>query len=467
MSAAPPQRAWSLTRRLVGRILVAATLVWCLVLVAGLAVVEQEMREVAEEALLAQAQFLAGLLERSAPGATAATPETESGTVRLRLRRPRDPAGDPARDPAGDASGAPASDLPGDAPWPALAADGVRVIDGWSVARATSGDLIVELGRPVALRRGEFWEAARVWLAMTLPLLAVLLLAIPLTLRRALAPVAAFAAEMDRRAAADLSPTEATELPEELRPIARALDRYLARIEALLAAERDFSANAAHELRTPLAVAAAQAQIIAEGRGGPEAARAVMASVATVTALVERLLELARAEAAIGRAGERSDLLRVLRLLIADLPRDAVRLDDGDLERLDVAADPDSVALVLGNLLRNAWQHRTGSARVPARVTVRLRPGPEPTVEIVNPVAPGAAFREGRFAKAAGSTGSGLGLAIARAAADRLGWRLDLAIRDGMAVARVRVPAPDAAADAAPDAAPARAPQRSLGPRPG
>jgi two-component system OmpR family sensor kinase len=412
-------RAWSLRRRLAGRILAATTIVWCLVLAAGLAVMKHEMREAAHEALQAQAQFVASLLERAGPSADSDPADSDaagplkSETVRMRAQFPGGPAGE--------------------APWPALSADGVREVAGWLVARTTTpAGLAVELGRPLTLRSQEFWEAARVWLAMTVPLLAVLLLVVVRTLSGALAPVATFVAELDQRRASDLSSMQAEGLPEELRPIPRALDRYLVRIEGLLAAERDFSANAAHELRTPLAVAAAQAQIIAEGRGGPRAARAVVAAVAKVTALVERLLELARAEAGIGREGDRCDLLRVLRLLIADLPGCAILLDDGDLEVIEVAADPDAVALVLGNLLRNACEHGMG----PVRVTV----GPAPSVEIANPVAPGSAFREGRFARGAGSRGSGLGLGIARTTVDRLGWELDLVIRDGAAIARVNFP---------------------------
>ncbi|MFT3972413.1 MAG: HAMP domain-containing sensor histidine kinase [Amaricoccus sp.] len=401
-----PERTWSLRGRLTRRLFVATGLVWCLGLGAGLAVMAHEMREIADKALAVEARVVAESLERAGPAAGAAT----TGAVQVRVVRPGGVA---------DA-----------APWPPLDADGSREVAGWSVARVTTpGGLTVEIGQEVALRRREFWEAARVWLLVTVPLLGVLLLALRRALGAGLAPVAAFAAEMDRRRASDLSPLPHSGLPAELAPIARALDRYLARIEALLVAERDFSASAAHELRTPLAIAAAQAQLLADGRGGPTAARAVVAAVGRVTSLVQRLLDLARAEAAVGREDDRCDLLQVLRLLVADAPEGAIRVDDGDRETIEVAADADSVALVLGNLLRNACEHGTG----PVRVTL----GPGPALAIVNPVAPGAAFREGRFAKAPGSAGSGLGLAIARAAADRLGWRIGLEIQDGVARARV------------------------------
>lgn len=160
----------------------------------------------------------------------------------------------------------------------------------------------------------------------------------------------------------------------------------------------------------------------------------MVASVGRLAATVERLLDLARAEAGTVRPGETCDVVRVLRLLVAEAPAEQVLLDDGDVEEMAVTADTDSVALLLGNLLRNAREHGTG----PVRVTL----GPGATVAIANPVAPGAAFLVGRFATGAGSRGSGLGLAIARATANRFGWCLSLAIADGGATARVAFDAP-------------------------
>ena len=194
-------------------------------------------------------------------------------------------------------------------------------------------------------------------------------------------------------------------------------------------------------MRTPLAAASAQAGLIVEGRAGPEAPAAVVASVARLTATVERLLDLAWAETLIGQGDARCDLVRVLRLLIAEARPALIHFDDGDLETCAVAADADAVALVLGNLLRNAVQHGAGEARV------ILRPGP--VVEISNAAPPGARFEEGRFAHGAGSTGTGLGLSLARAVAERYAWRLDLAMREGRAVARVDfTPEPRAAGTA-------------------
>ncbi|MBP7586445.1 MAG: HAMP domain-containing histidine kinase [Thermoanaerobaculia bacterium] len=403
---------WSLRGRLARRTLVATGLVWCLVLVAGLGVMGHEMGELADDGLSQQADTIARLVEQ-----TGKVPEAASQPgAAVRIVVP--------------GHAAPTS------PWPPLTTDGVHSAGLWTVARvSTPGGITVEVGEDGSKRQEDFGEAARVWLLLSAPLLGLMLVVVLATVRSALVPVATFAAAMERRRAADLSPTSEAGLPRELLPIPRALNSYLARIEALLAAERDFSANAAHELRTPLAVASAQAQLIAQGRAGPKAAEAVVAALSRLSRTVERLLDLARAET--GRTAERADVVRVVSLLVSDHPAGRIRLDDGDIETMEVAADADSLALLIGNLLRNAVEHGTGPVDIVLRSPLGL--------EIRNPVPPGAAFLEDRLAAGPHSAGSGLGLAIARAVADRFGWTLDLAVREETAVARLclRDVAPD------------------------
>jgi two-component system OmpR family sensor kinase len=400
---------WSLGGRLARRVLLATSLLWCLSLAIGFGVMWHEMGEYADDAVDLRARTILVGLERGLE-LDLSVSEADGDELVTRLYRPGVP--------------------PTAAPWPPLAADSEAQIHGWAVSRrSTPGGYAVEVGQPATARVEEFIEAARIWLVLTVPLLALLLPVIVGTVRRALTPVVDLAREMDGRRASDLSPMPVAGLPAELLPIPRALNLYLARIEALLRSERAFSANVAHELRTPLASASAQARLIIEGRAGPEAPAAVLGAIARLTATVERLLDLAWAETLIGQGDARSDLVRVSRLLIAERRPARIHFDDGDLETCEVAADADAVALVLGNLLRNAVEHGAGDVRV------ILRPGPK--VEISNAAPVGARFEETRFALGAGSTGSGLGLSLARAVAERYAWRLDLAMRDGRAVAVV------------------------------
>ncbi len=105
-------------------------------------------------------------------------------------------------------------------------------------------------------------------MGLGLPLLIVLpvaLAAIILAVRFSLDPLRRFRARLEARGARDLSEVPASDLPTEIGPLAATLNGLLARLREAFEAERSFAANAAHELRTPLAGAIAQAQRLQVG----------------------------------------------------------------------------------------------------------------------------------------------------------------------------------------------------------
>jgi two-component system OmpR family sensor kinase len=272
-------------------------------------------------------------------------------------------------------------------------------------------------------------EAASAFLMLVLPLVALLLWGLRRITAEAAAPISALASAVAARRPDDLSPVAADGLPRELLPLAQAFDGYLTRIEALRRAERDFVANAAHELRTPLAAIRGRLQLSAD----PDAAAAVP-MIDALTRRVERLLQLARLEAGVGLGSGPADALRVLRLLIDDLrptARQAIRFDDSDLETLTIAADPDALAILLRNILENAVEHGTGP------VLVRLTP--EGVLSVENPTQ-ATGLPAGRFDKSRDSAGQGLGLAIVADLARAMGAPLEQGIAEGRARVTLRLP---------------------------
>lgn len=265
-----------------------------------------------------------------------------------------------------------------------------------------------------------------------LGLVAGALLLVPLAVRHSLAPVRRLQAEIGRRGGANLAEIPSLGLPAELHPIRADVNLLLARLRQAMAAERQFTANAAHELRTPVAAAMAQAQLLSrrlpEGHEGRRQAEAIAEELRRLGRRVEKLLQLGRAEAGVAQRLAPVDLLVPLELLVeehAAAPGGArLRFEDGGLEALPVRADLDMLAIALRNLLENALLHGDPSAPVTVRVT------PDGAVSVVSggPALPPdrLAALGGRFVRHGEARGSGLGLAIVRAVAAQGGGALEL-----------------------------------------
>lgn len=291
------------------------------------------------------------------------------------------------------------------------------------------GSIRLTVAEPLAQRQqavGEILMRQILPLALMIPLtLAIVGLSVAL----GLSGLRRFRGRLAAREARDLSPVPVSDLPAELQTVGETLNDLLARLDAAFEAERSFAANAAHELRTPLAGAIAQIQRLKqETQEAPVIARAVAIeeTLKRLTRLSERLLQLARAEGGKLRVDQPGDLRPVARLLVDDLGRNAagrlvLSLPEGPvLSRLD----PDAFGIVLRNLIENALRHGTPGAPVQvilteaAELTV-ANPGPVVAPEVL-------ARLTDRFARASTGAGSGLGLAIVAAIAGRIGGRLVL-----------------------------------------
>ena len=296
---------------------------------------------------------------------------------------------------------------------------------------AVQGTIRITVAEPLAHRAS---VAREIQMGLGLPLLIVLpvaLLAIVLAVRASLAPLRSFRDRLSARGARDLSPVAGEDLPTEIAPLADTMNGLLGRLEAAFAAERSFAANAAHELRTPLAGAIAQAQRLqAETRDADAKARAgeIEATLKRLTRLSERLLQLARAEGGRLRRDIAADLRPVAQLIVDDLARG---VEPGRiLLTLPASAvmsdlDPDAFAIVLRNLIENALRH--GQAEAPVEVSLAN----DGTLIVANdgPVVPAEdlARLTHRFERARSDCeGSGLGLAIVATIAERSGSQLEL-----------------------------------------
>ena len=296
---------------------------------------------------------------------------------------------------------------------------------------AVQGTVRITVAEPLDHRAS---VARELQMGLGLPLLILLpvaLLTIVLAVRASLAPLRQFRDRLAARGARDLGPVAASGLPMEIAPVADAMNDLLARLSSAFEAERSFAANAAHELRTPLAGAIAQAQRLqAETRDSDAKARAagIEATLKRLTRLSERLMQLARAEGGRLRRDKAADLRPVVEVVAGDVSRTAgqgriaLSLPDGAVMS---DLDPDAFAILLRNLIENALRH--GAAEAPVDVTLTA----DGMLSVANdgPTVPAdrLASLTDRFERAGtGGDGSGLGLAIVAAIAERTGARLDL-----------------------------------------
>ena len=237
----------------------------------------------------------------------------------------------------------------------------------------------------------------------------------------------------DGRARPDFSPLDTGPLPSELRPLAGAFDRLLAQLDTATVGVRRFTADASHQMRTPLSVLKVQVALARRG-SGPERSVAldeIADAVVRLERLVTQLLALARAEeAGVSAPLEAVDLREVA---VAVITRQINRAIEAGID-LTIEGDPEVSHVVPGhrtlifeivsNLIDNGIRYN----RRGGTVSVRLRTTPSETTIAVVDDGPGIPIDQremafDRFVRlgAPGSPeGSGLGLAIVRSAATRL-----------------------------------------------
>jgi two-component system OmpR family sensor kinase len=309
----------------------------------------------------------------------------------------------------------------------------------------------VQVAQDLAVRKSMASNLALRTLGPIAVMMPILMLVVWWVVSGSLEPVARVRKQLASRQADDLSPVSDAGLPDEVRPLVQELNLLFGRVRTAFDTQQTFVADAAHELRTPLAALKLQVQSL-ERADCLDARRLAVsrlnAGIERATRLVEQLLVLARQEA--NAAPHQPVILADLaRRAVADLIGVAqARQIDLGLQRADagtVGGQPDALMILLRNLVDNAIKYTPGGGTVD--VSVLAEPGAlSVTVEDSGPGIP-LVERErvfDRFYRVPGSdaAGSGLGLAIIKAIAERHGATLALgeSQRLGGLAATVRFP---------------------------
>lgn len=287
----------------------------------------------------------------------------------------------------------------------------------------------VQVGQALAIREELTDDIARrigIPIAIALPLLALLIF---IGIGRSMRPLQRLAEAVVHRAPNNLEPIDSTNVPSEIRPLVNALNSLFERLGNAFEHDRRFTADAAHELRTPLAAMKTQAQVAKRSKDPAERDSAIgkmLEGVDRATRLVEQLLTLARVDPETGLAqGKPVDLLQLAENAIADHEQRArtkgITLQLKADKTHSVTGHQDSLSILLRNLLDNAIRYTPEGGNV--RISLAGENGS--ITMCIADSGPGVPEKErerifDRFIRLAGqeTSGSGLGLSIVQRIAE-------------------------------------------------
>ncbi|MFZ2300536.1 MAG: ATP-binding protein [Gallionella sp.] len=307
-----------------------------------------------------------------------------------------------------------------------------RVFSTWD----ESGEYLIHVAERTEVRdelaRGIAGNLLRpLW--FSLPLLALLLW---VAVMRGLRPLDKLAREVEQREPDNLSALDASSAPREVVPLIERLNRLFTRIDASMQKERRFTADAAHELRTPVAAIKAQAQVARAASGDEERIHALDSAILgcdRAAHLIDQLLTLARVDTLDRGVAEPCQIKIIAAEAIAALAPTAlekgVQLELLAGDEATVRGNPGLLRVLLRNLLDNAVKHTPPGTLV--QVSVAHEPG---TISLsVSDNGPGIPEQERdkvleRFYRPLDTqaSGSGLGLSIVQRIAEVHGATLQI-----------------------------------------
>jgi two-component system, OmpR family, sensor histidine kinase QseC len=335
---------------------------------------------------------------------------------------------------------------------------------GFSTATLPGGDwrvyttassvtpLVVHVAEPLSYRAALMSHTLR---ALAFPLVFALLLLtvlIGFATQRAFRPVRRMASDLARRSPHEATPVNTREMPVETYALGVALNGLLGRQAEVLARERRFTADAAHELRTPLAALRAQAQLLGRAATPAEMRRSLaqlQTGIDRCTHLVGQLLALARVEPGGISAEDRLiSVAAVIEMVVQDLEGAArerrVTVVVNDCE-VGLLGSFESLYLLIRNVVENGILYSPDGGQV----SIDASADDERVTLIIEDNGPGIppAERERvfeRFYRIPGgpASGSGLGLSIVKRVVEGLAGRIELGNRDTGTGLRVIVQLP-------------------------
>ncbi|MFC0397889.1 sensor histidine kinase [Paraburkholderia rhizosphaerae] len=304
--------------------------------------------------------------------------------------------------------------------------------------RKDADNLTYQVGQPVAFREQTAGRAALESLMPTFFLILLVWIAIPLVVNAAFASLERASSDAEAVGISRLTPLDISHVPAEVRPFADSINRMIARLQVGIDGEKRFIADAAHELRTP--IAALQLRIdnlenASDATARGERLHELREAIVRTATMIRQLLELARADAQHdpGAAADTVDVRQMVQTLVADLlpVADARSIDLGvkRFETAHVNAHAGELRMAARNLIENALRY------TPAGGCVDIDVFEDATGAVIRVTDTGPGIPEDalgrvfdRFFRLNSETveGSGLGLSIVKSVVAKHGGSISL-----------------------------------------
>ena len=320
----------------------------------------------------------------------------------------------------------------------------------WFVQSVWNADhrIYVVVGKRTAAYHRHVWSDVKGLALMWLVLAVISSVVFWISFKVIIRPVSTLAFSISERSATDLSPVEYSNGFLEIIPLIDALNQKLMRIRTMLDTERQFFLDAAHELRTPLSVIAAQAHVVAHEAEKPDRLMALTtleAGIERAASVVTRLLTLGKLESVNELSKRACHNINVTAADIVESFQARATASNQNLQLITdqpvmVSCDVESIGVMIENLVDNALRYCPAGSTIEVMVTA----SPTAATIVVSDNGPGIAppDRKRAFTRfqrigTPDSPGSGLGLAIVLRIAELHGGRatiLDNAIHRGTIV---------------------------------
>jgi two-component system OmpR family sensor kinase len=328
---------------------------------------------------------------------------------------------------------------------PSNLTDGFHTVNlatqSWRVfVRTLSSTQRIAIAQDTAIRDDIAFETALHTLMPLLVLIPLLLLLLGYILGKILGPISILAHEVDRQTEHDLQLIPTTQLPSEIVPFVEAINRLLSKNSQVIASQKRFIADAAHELRSPITALSLQAQRLQQTELTDDARQklnALQAGIGRSIHLLEQLLSMARQQDNSVQQPQSISLKMIFVEVIEDLYplAEAKEIDLGFSQDNDAElnANPVRLKTLIHNLIDNAIRYTPNGGKIDLSITKT-----EQYIEMtIKDTGPGIATDEAQkvfepFYRVLGSNeyGSGLGLAIVASIVQQMDAKISLAPTD-------------------------------------